>query len=365
MNNSFWSKLNIYDYLMIIFVVVLLILGLLVYYSLTVASYGFSQEWKQLILVVIGLVLWWWVSNFDYRMFRNMGGWFLMISIFLLIAVLLMGSVEFGAKRWVDLGFTKFQPVEIVKLCYVIYLADFFSHRGDTFLLKDMVWSLFWTGLLTGMIMLQPDLGSALSLCVIWFGMLFVSPLARKYIVWFFGLLILSAPILWLFMHDYQKNRILNFLDPNRDPYGTGYNVMQSQIAIGSGGMFGLGVGKGWQSQMNFLPVAYSDFAFAVLAEALGFFGSILALVSYLYLGWYIWNLAYKAVDRFAFYILAGIGSVLIFQIFVNIGMNLGVVPVTGIPLPLISSGGTAIVTTMIFFGLVLSIRKNINLSKV
>jgi rod shape determining protein RodA len=171
------------------------------------------------------------------------------------------------------------------------------------------------------------------------------------------------TPFFWMFMHDYQRNRILNFLDPNRDPYGMGYNVMQSQIAVGSGGMFGLGVGKGWQSQMNFLPVAYSDFAFAVLAEAFGFVGSTLALLSYLYIIWYIWNLAFKTVDRFAFYILSGIGSVLIFQIFVNIGMNLGVVPVTGIPLPLISSGRTAIVVTMVFLGLVLSIRSKTNIT--
>ena len=164
-------------------------------------------------------------------------------------------------------------------------------------------------------------------------------------------------PLGWNFLHDYQKNRIMTFIDPARDPYGAGYNVMQSQIAIGSGGWWGLGLGKGWQSQLKFLPVAYSDFAFAVLAEQFGFVGSAIILVLFGILIWQIWRIGYYALDQFGMYLAIGIGAMFIFQLFVNIAMNLGIMPVTGIPLPFISSGGPSLLVVMSLLGLVKSIR--------
>ncbi len=355
--NRLFKNTSLTEWMFFLTVILLLLSGLLVYYSLTVSEGALVGIWSQVLQIVVGLLLFGWISRIDYRIFRNIGTWFYVAAIILLLVVLLVGDVEYGARRWVDLGLIKFQPVEIVKVFFTIYLAGYFAKKGDNLSIRDFFRSMLAMAFPVFLIMMQPDLGSALVLVVIWLAMVFVSPLPRRYIFWLFGLAFVTLPFSWFFLHDYQKNRLLTFLDPTRDPYGMGYNVLQSQIAIGSGGWFGLGLGKGWQSQLQFLPVAYSDFAFAVLGEEFGFVGALLVIFCYGYLIWYAWSIAYQTVDRFGFYIAVGIGAFLFFQVFVNIGMNIGIMPVTGIPLPLISSGGTSMMMSMIVLGAVLSIR--------
>ncbi|MBU0647893.1 rod shape-determining protein RodA [Patescibacteria group bacterium] len=342
----------------ILVMTVLVVMGLLVYYSLTIVQAGFVLWLKQLGVVVIGFVMFFWVAGWDYRVTKSGGWWLYLLLILLLLIVLLFGNVEFGAKRWIDIGFLSFQPVEIGKALFVIFMAKYLSEKGEYLTVVDLLKTIGLTALVVGLVMLQPDLGSALVFVAIWAGMVWASAVPRKYIAGMVVSLGLLIPVMWQFLHDYQKKRIFVFLDPSLDPYGAGYNVLQSQIAVGSGGWWGLGLGQGLQSQLHYLPVAYSDFAFAVLAEEFGFAGSLLVLVLFGYLLWTIWRIAFLAGDQFGYFLAIGVGSMLIFQVFINVAMNLGVMPVTGIPLPFISSGGTSLLVTMFLLALVYSIGK-------
>lgn len=352
-----FKNFSLYDWLFFLSVFVLIVMGLMVYYSLVAASFGFGGVLSQIFIALLGVALLFWVAGLDYRIFKS-GGWlYYVFSVLLLLLVMFLGSSEFGAKRWIDVGFLTFQPVEVVKCFFIIFLARYFAMKGEYITWKDLGESILWVGILVVMVGLQPDLGSAIVLLVIWVGMIFVTNVSRRFLWMLFGGGLLSLPLLWFLLRDYQKNRILTFLDPMRDPYGAGYNVLQSQIAVGSGGWWGLGLGKGLQSQLHFLPVAYSDFAFAVLAEEFGFIGSMLALLFFGVIIAWVWRVAFESVDQFGFYLGVGIGSLLLFQIFINVAMNLGIMPVTGIPLPFISSGGTSFLAVMFLLGLVVSIR--------
>ncbi len=358
MNTNFSLKnTTLMEWVFFLSIFLLLVFGLLVFYSLSVSESGIGGLWKQIILVLLSIGVFWWVMRIDYRVYRNIGWWLYALILLLLILVFFFGRTEFGAQRWIDLVIFRFQPVEVVKVLYLMFMADFMSKRGDTVVWRDVIVSFLLTSLPVVLIMLQPDLGSSLVLLVIWGLMVFLSPFLRIYFWSIVAVVLLALPFSWFLLQDYQQNRILTFIDPTRDPYGMGYNVLQSQIAIGSGSWYGLGLGKGWQSQLQFLPVAYSDFAFAVLGEEFGFMGAIVVLLCYSYLVWYIWKLAFMTIDQFGYYLAGGIGAMIVFQVFVNIGMNIGVMPVTGIPLPLISSGGTSMITIMMVLAIVLSIK--------
>ena len=346
------------DWIMLLAIVILSMIGFMVYYSLSIVEGGMWPIVRQILLLLVGLLLFFWLSSYDYRNFKSVGWYLYILLILLLLVVLVAGKVEYGARRWLDLSVFSFQPAELGKCLFIFVMAKYFSEQGDGSGGKVLLNSLLLLVPVIILIALQPDLGTALVFVVIWVGMLFSSNVSRKYI---WGLVIsffASLPVIWLLLRDYQKERILTFIDPNRDPYGSGYNVLQSQIAIGSGGWWGLGLGKGWQSQLHFLPVAYSDFAFSVLAEEFGFIGSVLVLFLWGTIIWKIWKIAFNSVDQYGYFVLVGIGSMLVFQIFVNMAMNLGLVPVTGIPLPLISSGGTSIISVFVLLGVVFSVKQ-------
>lgn len=344
-----------FDWLFLIVVLLLSLIGLLLYYSLS-ASDGVWQVLKQFFVILISFGLFFWLGKIDYRSLKSVSGWLYILGILFLILVLIFGRSEFGARRWLDLGIIGWQPSEVVKFFYILYMARFLSSRSEL-MWKDVGLSFVVTCIPMILIAAQPDMGTALVFLGMWICMIFVSPL-KKTKLWSMALFfLLSIPLIWFGMKDYQKERIMVFLDPASDPFGSGYNVLQSQIAIGSGGLWGFGLGKGIQSQMKFLPVAYSDFAFAVLAEQFGFVGSAIILVLFGILIWQIWRIGYYALDQFGMYLAIGIGAMFIFQLFVNIAMNLGIMPVTGIPLPFISSGGTSLLVVMSLLGLVKSIR--------
>lgn len=352
-----FKNFTLHDWLFFLSVFVLLVMGLMVYYSLVVVSFGVGQVVRQIMVSIISLGLFIWASSFDYRILKS-GSWILYgVSIILLLVVLFVGNTQFGAQRWIDLGFIGFQPVELVKCFFIIFLARYLSVLGESISWKDLGASMILLLVLIILIMLQPDLGSSLVLVVIWAGMVFASNVSRHYL-WILSLIsVVLMPVFWFLLHDYQRERILTFLDPMRDPYGAGYNVLQSQIAVGSGGWWGLGLGRGLQSQLHYLPVAYSDFAYAVLAEYFGFFGSTLTLIFFIVIIGWIWRTAFHSVDQFGFYLAVGVGSMMVFQVFVNMAMNLGIMPVTGIPLPFISSGGTSLLVVMFLLGLVVSVK--------
>ncbi|MDY0275930.1 MAG: rod shape-determining protein RodA [Desulfomicrobium sp.] len=296
------------------------------------------------------------VVIFDYRHFQAIAWPLFLLSFALLLGVALAGKSISGAKRWLDLGFFHFQPTELAKIAVLILTARILSriegrlgwiNLGKTVLI----------GLIPAIIIIkQPDLGSALNIMLILGGMVLFKGLTPAVFRTLLVCIPITLPFGWFFLHDYQKKRILTFLDPGNDPLGAGYHIIQSQIAIGSGGFWGKGFLEGTQSQLRFLPEKHTDFAFAVLGEEWGFFGSILLLVLFCSFLYQIYVVSLEAKDDFGRYLVAGVFFYFFWQILINMGMVLGIMPVVGIPLPFISYGGSASVINFCMIGLVLNI---------
>lgn len=360
------KKIRTIDLILYLIPVVLISLSVSLIYSLVFSSEDAGLALKQLISGCIGIILMLIFSFIDYRSLKNIWWIFYFISIVLLIYVDLFGKVVGGAMRWIDLGFTQIQPSEIAKLALIISLAAFFSQKTSKLKIVDYLLSLliFVPALL--LILKEPDLGTAIVSFFIYLGAIFSAKPSRKQV---FSILSIIAVIVLVFglsvakikpfdklLHQYQRERVLTFLDTDRDPYGQGYNVKQAQIAIGSGGMFGKGLGRGSQSQLEYLPKPHTDFIFAGAGEALGFLGSTLTIFLIAYLVIKIYGVGQVAQDNFGVVITGGAAAMFLSQTVINIGMNLGLAPVTGIPLPFLSYGGTALVTYMMIVGIIQSI---------
>lgn len=285
--------------------------------------------------------------------------WFYMASIVLLVLVLFFGHTGKGAQRWLALGPFSFQPSELLKLAVPMLLATYLAGAR----LPPTVWrTLISVGAIVIPVVLiarQPDLGTALLVAAGGFAVLFMSGLSWTLIFFMSGLGAASLPVLWYFMRDYQRDRVIMFLDPERDPLGAGYHIIQSSIAIGSGGLYGKGWLNGTQSHLEFLPERSTDFIFSVYSEEFGLVGVLILISLYLFVIARGLQIALKAQDTFGKLLASGLISVFFVYIFVNIGMVSGQLPVVGIPLPLISMGGTAMVTIMAGFGILMAIHTN------
>jgi rod shape determining protein RodA len=270
--------------------------------------------------------------------------------------VLVLGRTKLGSTRWIDFGFFNFQPSEIFKIILVLSLSHFLVRKEEISTIDFLIY-LGMIALPVILVLLEPDLGTALIYVIIGI-FLFLACRTREIYLLFSGLLIaILMPIFWFFiLRPYQRERILTFLDPQHDPFGSGYNVLQSTISVGSGGWLGRGLGHGLQSQLNFLPIAHTDFIFASLAEELGFIGAGLLLILFLVLIFRLVSIGVLAKDALGRYIAFGVAVMILFQVLINVGMNIGIMPVTGIPLPLISHGGSSLFSTMIALGIVGSI---------
>lgn len=337
--------------------IMLLLLGLLMIYSTTLEGSS-GLFYRQMIFACIGFVGLFMMSFFDYRNFKKMTGWLYVGIILLLIIVWFLGQNVRGSARWIDLGFTTIQPAEFAKLIMIIIMAKFLDQQGEKVKsFRYLMLSGIYIGIPAFLILVEPDLGSALIVFLIWISMLFFSKMNKKHLIIIFLLLAVSSVFAWNYLlHDYQKDRIYTFLDPQRDPKGSGYNVIQSIIAVGSGGIYGRGVGRGLQSQLKFLPERQTDFIFASTAEELGLLGSTIILCLFTLLLFRIIKTAKNARDNFGMYLSIGIFFMFFWQILINIGMNIGLMPVTGIPLPLLSYGGSSLLMTFLSLGLVQSI---------
>lgn len=319
--------------------------------------YQFLQ--KQLFFSILGIAIAASFMLFNYRNLRQFIVPFYVLNIFLLIVVFFIGKEIYGSTRWITLGFFNLQPSELAKLILIITFGDFLADRkGNIKELKDWFIVAAHIGAPMFLIMLQPDLGTSLVLLAIMLGMLSVSGLR-----WQQGLAIFSMGLSAVFvvirfglLKEYQMTRILVFLDPTIDPTGVGYNIKQSKIAIGSGGLFGKGLFSGTQSSLGFLPVRYADFIFSVVAEELGFIGAIMLLFLFLILILKCISIAKSSGDLFGSLMAIGIGSMWLFQIFVNIGMAMGMMPVTGVPLPFMSYGGSSMMINTMCVGLLANI---------
>jgi len=276
------------------------------------------------------------------------------IAIGLLILPLILGSVVRGSARWIDIGPVRFQPAEFTRPLLLMSFAGFLQGAAPS--MDKLVKAMLVLGIPFALIRAEPDLGSALLLASVWFGVLIQSGINWRYLVFGLVLVIISAPIIWSVLHDYQRERIITFINPTHDTLGAGYNVIQAQIAIGSGKLLGKGFGQGTQSQLRFLPENHTDFIFASLAEEFGFVGSTGVLMLY----GVIMIVAIRVVtdpqqSQYHRLIVAGVLMGLATQLFINIGMNLGIMPVTGVTLPLVSYGGSSMISTWISLALVVN----------
>lgn len=314
---------------------------------------------KQLYWIVAGLTLSLTVCSLDYHLLEDFAYWLYGAVLLLLVLVLLMGKTTMGATRWIHLGFFNMQPSEPMKIVIIMTFARFFSRypmfKGLT--MKDLVYPLLLLGAPALLIMKQPDLGTAVLVSLIggtmllfvgvrWSALatLFAAAIPIIYCGWHFGL------------HDYQKKRVYNFLNPDLDPLGSGYHIIQSKIAVGSGATFGKGFMEGTQSQLRFLPEQHTDFAFSVFAEEWGFAGCLVMLALYLFLVLWGLGIAKRCNDRFGALLAVGVSSMLFWHIVINMGMVIGLLPVVGVPLPFFSYGGTSMVTSMVGVGILLNI---------
>ena len=328
-------------------------LGILLIGLLALGGISLSFLSSQLVFLGVGLIAFWWFSRFDYLNHQYLLKHYAVGGLVLLLLPFLFGVVTRGAVRWIPLGSFTLQPSEIIKPFFILILAWFLSHSAE----KLARWKTGLTYLVllavpALLIFKQPDLGSTLVVGAIWLTMLLLSKAPKTYLV---ILLLLGGAILPIsnrFLADYQKQRLISFINPYADPKLSGYQVIQSVIAVGSGGLWGRGLGHGFQTQLNFLPERQTDFIFATIAEELGLVGAGVLIVLYVLLLLRLLTIASKTSDSFSYLIVIGVFGLMISQGMVNIGMNLGLMPITGVTLPLVSSGGSSLLTTLICLGL-------------
>jgi len=344
------------DPILLSLLVILALFGSMVLYS--ASGSDLAVVIRQMTRIVVALLLLLAVANIPLRMIRKISIWLYVAGVAMLLAVMFYGEVGKGAQRWLDLGIIRFQPSEILKLAVPMIVATYLANRALPVGLKELVVSSILVLIPVLLIARQPDLGTAILVACAGFFVLFLAGVRWKVMISLGVLFSLMAPLLWKFaLRDYQRDRIVTLLDPESDPLGAGYHIIQSKIAIGSGGVYGKGWLNGTQSQLDFIPERSTDFIFSVFGEEFGFFGSIVLLLIYvaiIFRGLYI---AANSTENFG-RLLAGALSLTFFvYLFVNTGMVAGMLPVVGVPLPLISYGGTSMVTLMMGFGLIMSIR--------
>lgn len=357
--SRFWKN---FDWVLIGVVLLLLALGLLVIWSTTIKATsvaGQSDVVHQAIFVVLGLILGFFAARIDYRTWFKLTPWLYGAMVFSLVLVLVVSRAVLGAQRWISLGFFQFQPSEFAKLVVIVVLAKFFAHNYDRLEQpKYLALSLAYVAVPVALVMKQPDLGTALVLMVIWLSMALVSRVRKLHLAILGGLGLAALPFGLKLLKPFQRARLETFINPTADPLHTGYNAVQSTITVGSGQIFGRGLAAGSQSQLNFLPplAQHTDFIFAVLGEKMGFVGASLLILLFGTLFYRGFRIAYRAQDRFGMFLATGIVAMLLFHVFINVGMNMGIAPVTGIPLPFVSYGGTALIVGLVAVGLLESV---------
>jgi rod shape determining protein RodA len=346
------------DWAMFIISMALCALGVLQIYSATNATKWDGAWWRQLIYIAGGLVMAYVFAQIDYH--SVMGHIYIIyaVSIGLLIATAAVGNTVFNSTRWIKVGGLTFQTSEFVKIVLVLLVARYLADlKTNTVEWPDLLRLGALVGLPFLLVIRQPDLGTALTYLPILISGVLVAGLRWKYLLVIGLVALVCLPIGYHFLKPYQKDRLASFMDPARDPKGAGFQVIQSKIAVGNGGVWGRGVTKGSQTHLGFLPVSHTDFIFSSFAEEHGFLGVVVALVLYFLLIMQVVQNAQSAPDRAGVFICMGIGTLLLFHVLVNVGMVVGRMPVTGIPLPLMSSGGSNTWSVFLMLGLVNSVR--------
>lgn len=357
------NYLRQFDWLMTACLMLLVGLSLVLHYSIAVGREGgdLSAFTKQLVIAILGFAVFFAVSAVDYHVWRGLSLVVYVGMISLLVGVVLFGQTVNGTRGWIGFGSLRFQPVELAKFTTVIVLATFFARRArELNRLPNLIASFFGVGVLAALTLLQPDFGSAAVLVALWAALVLTIGVRRKYLIAISVVAIVGFAVAWLFLFKpYQKERIRAIIEPAKLSDAATYNVRQAIIAVGSGGVFGRGLGEGSQSQLRFLPEASTDFIFAVLGEELGFVGIAMLFIVLGVLYMRLFRLLFHCRDEFASFVVLGTVLLLAIQISVSAGMAMGLVPVVGIPFPFLSAGGSALLVHLLLLGVVASIARS------
>ncbi len=360
MQNRLFEYLKNFDWILFSATALLISFGLAEIYSIALSneSVGLINFKKQALFASVGLFLIFFISFLDFYSLRSFGVYFYISGIVLLVLVLIFGKTVRGTTGWFEIAGFTLQPVEFVKVILIIFLARYYSGVSIKLSpLKHLIFSGLSVFVFVALVLAQPDFGSGLLLFLLWGGMLVVSGFNKKYIFMIVMVLVLTFASGWfVFFKDYQKQRLMTFFKPSADAMDQGYNITQAMIAVGSGGLVGRGIGFGSQSQLKFLPESSNDFIFAVIAEELGYLGVCLVVCFFGIIFYRLIRAAKIINNDFGVYFLLGTCILLFIEMFINIGMNIGIIPVVGISLPFLSYGGSAIVASMILIGICESI---------
>lgn len=350
-----------FDWTLFLLTLVFVAIGIATIYS---ANFDITQQhagslpMRQLTWFGLGLIVMFTALSFDYHYIDRLAYPFLALMIALLVLVLIIGHSGGGSQRWINLGFFRLQPSEPAKIAIVLVMAKYlqFDEPNRGYYLRDVWVPFLIVAPLIFLTLIQPDLGTAIIHGVVFISMLLMGGLKLKSFACLVGAGLAFLPIGWQFLKPYQRNRILTFLDPDRDPLGAGYHVIQSQIAIGSGGLFGKGYLSGTQNRLDFLPAQHTDFVFAVFSEEWGFAGCAILLLLYLIMIAYGLRLVQRAKDRFGALLVFGMVTILFWHVVINVAMVAGLLPVVGVPLPMVSYGGSALASMMFAVGVIMNV---------
>jgi rod shape determining protein RodA len=353
------------DWLLLAAIFSLSVIGVLMIFSTTGQKDPgqFTPNWRfvstQLYAIVLGLIAFAVCLTIDYRALTDKSHFIYLVLLGLLLYVLFLGTSGGGARRWISVGFFNIQPSEFAKVGVALVLAKFFGeNRRGTPTGGDLMMAGILTAIPLVLIAREPDLGTAMTLLPIFLGIAYVAGMRMRILGVLALVAIVMAPVAWKFaLKEYQKERVETFLDPSQDPKGAGYQQIQAQITVGSGGLWGKGFTEGTQGQLRFLPVAHNDFIFSVLAEEQGFAGVLVVLGLYFFVIWRALEAARLAKDRLGVYLVMGLLASFSFQVIYNITMSAGLAPVKGLTLPLLSYGGSSMIATLASFGLILNVR--------
>jgi rod shape determining protein RodA len=351
-----------FDFYLLLAVIVLCAIGTLTLYSATRGMEGLPDPFyfvkRQLLFMGVGTALMLLVCFIDYVNFSNWTGYLYAVNLLLLILVLVVGEVEKGAMRRIQIGFFDLQPSEIAKVIIIITLARLLADKeGKLPYFQDLLPALAATALPMALIFLQPDLGTSLVFLTVLLGMLYVGGAQGRHLALLIGSGLAAAPLFWFYLlKPYQKSRLLVFINPELDPTVQGWQLLQSMIGIGSGGPFGKGIFNSTQVRLGFLPDHYTDMIFSVFGEEMGYIGAVALLLLYFFLIYRILRIGTQAKDQFGALLCCGVAVMFFFQVLVNIGMTISIMPVTGIPLPFMSYGNNALLVNLTSIGLVLNV---------
>ncbi len=356
--------------LLVVGALLIVCVSLLTLYSAVYPKNLFDSSsifFRQMIWVVVGWLSFYIFSHIYYRKLLSFIYPFYFVVIATLVLVLIVGGMRLGAQRWIKIWWFNFQPSEFAKIALILVLSHYFSRKGIDHIRLNVGSLSFLKGIILpfliilipfGLIVKQPDLGTAVLLMFIFLGMAYFSGVKLRYITLVLAAGVLLSPVFWHFLRDYQKDRILVFLNPNSDPLGAGYTIIQSKIAIGSGRLLGKGWLSGTQGQLNFLPEAHTDFIFGIYSEETGFVGALFLLGLYFLLIYEAFRITDKTNDNFGKLFSFGIGLMVAIQVYINISMTLGISPVVGVPLPLMSYGGSNMMVNFVCLGILRNIDK-------